>query len=281
MSEFTSIAPTESAFRARTLSPKDMAASKEFGPIASWYKESCKKLPEMRVTMTPVKETKNAISNPAFFSYVNVDVTTPLKSWQQGGIMQRGDILPTTHGETITSHGSAILLVDRKGNTFVTVSQEPMAPARHRTAGGTLLDKSAPGAVEIHPVVRTPLQTSAEKLKRIIKNEHEGRAADSVMTNILYSLARDRNQTISDVVSSVPLSPSMTDGNRMQSDILYGTLSVTDKEAQEISKLAPSGHWTTPKELDALTVMGATNGTLNIARNISEAQRHMTKKRLF
>ncbi len=276
MSEIAPSLPTEPLFRANVLSLKDVMVSKENAAVLAWYKEACQKLPEMRVSMTPVKESKDIRSNPSFFSIANVDVTTPVKSWQQGGLIQRGEMLPTQNGETISSHGSAILLVDPEGNTFVTVSQEPMAPARHRSASGILQEKPSPGSVEIHPVVRTPMQTSAEKLKRITIHEHEGRKADATMTTILYGLAKDRNQKINAILGSVSLSPSMTDGNRMQSDILYGALAVTDGEAKKIAASVPSGRWVSPRELDALTIMGATNGTLNIARNIVETQRRVT-----
>lgn len=232
MSELTSQPSSEPLF------------SKELVPILSWYKEACAKLPEMRVSITPLKDSKESNVNPSFFSYANVDVTSSRQSWQQGGLLQEGN-------------GVTVLLTDPDGKTFVTVSQEPMAKAQRR------------GMTEIHPVVRSPLQTSEEKLKR---------ASDTTMRTILETVARDRNVLVQKLLGSIPLSHATTDGNRMQSDVLYGALTVSRELAKNIEKGVPAGRWVTQKELDALTVMGVTNGNLNIARTVTESQQRLTKR---
>jgi hypothetical protein len=235
----------------------EVLSTPEFQPVLSWYKEACRKLPEMQVTVTPMKDAKESLVNPLFFSYANVDVSMAQNSWQQGGIIQTKES---------GMQGATILLTDPDGRTFVTVSQEPLADAKYRTPIGTLRETSATGAVEIHPVVRSPLQTSAQKLKRM---------DDPAMKLILTHVAKSRNQSVAELIRSVPLSPSPTDGNRMQSNILYGNVEVPASTAAEIARLVPGGRWVSAKELDYLTVMGTTNGNLNIARSVVEAQKRL------
>lgn len=275
MSENIPQSPNEPLFRANVLSSRELTKSKEFAPVLAWYKEACAVLPEMRVNLTPVKDAKEANVNPAFFSYINVDVTTPRQSWQQGGIIQRSESFPSSAGEIIHADGVTILLTDPDGNTFVTVSEEPMANAQFRGPDGVLHTKKLTGATEIHPVVRSPLQTSAEKLKRITRSAHEGRTIDPAMTAILTHIAAERHQHVRDLLGTIPLSQSPTDGNRLKSDLLYGMLTVSQELAAHIAAVVRTGRWVTPKELDALTVMGVTNGNLNIARSVTEAQRRL------
>ena len=263
MSELAPTPSQEPLFRATIITPTELTASKEFGPILAWYKESCSKLPEMKVNITAVKDAKESTVNHAFFSYGNVDVTTPTRSWQQGGIVQRAESIPTKTTEKINAHGITILLTDPDGNTFVTVSQEPMASADYR-------DKT-----EIHPVVRSPLQTSAEKFKRVARSAHEGRAIDPTMTAILSRIAEEQQTNIRNILTNIPLSQSSTDGNRLKSDVLYGNLTVSKDLAAHIASDVKLGRWVTPAELDALTIMGVTNGNLNIARSVTQAQRRL------
>ncbi len=276
MSELTPNTHNEPIFQAAVLSPSEIAKSKEFAPVLAWYTESCNKLPEMHVDITPVKDAKTTNVNPDYFSYANVDITTPRKSWQQGGIMQHAESLSLGNSETIDVHGVTILLTDPDGRTFVTVSQEPMANAKFRTAEGQLKIKKMTDTTEIHPVVRSPLQSSAEKLKRIARSAHEGLALDPSMTIILARIATERGQTVQNLLGSIPLSESATDGNRLKSNVLYGNLTVPHTIAAEIAKDVRSGRWVTPAELDALTVMGVTNGNLNIGRSVTEAQRRLS-----
>lgn len=255
---------------------KDLMRHKDLEPVMRWYQETVGKLPEMRVNITPLKDTKESTVNPNFFSYANVDVTVPSGSWQQGGIIQRGEKLPTSTNETQEFHGVTILLTDPDGKIFVTVSQEPMAGTKFRTSIGTLRDTGAPGTIEIHPVVRSPLQTSTEKLSRVTASEHQGRAIDPTMTTILKDVAEEQRMKVSDLINHIPLAGAPTDGNRMQSDILYGSLAVSGDLAAKIAHDVPGGRWVSPRELDALTILGATNGNLNIARNVTEVQQRFS-----
>jgi len=264
---------SQSLFNANILSAQELSRSKEYAPVMNWFTEQCKHVPEMNISTTHIKEAGEIKNNPAFFSHANVDVTVAGKKWNQGAIIQRGERLKTSDQTETDVHGAAILLIDPDGNTFITVSQEPLAHAKYRTNTGMLRDTHAPGTTEIHPVVRTPLQTSMEKLSRIMKSESKAKDADPVMATILSHIAKERRQSVKTLLENIPLSQAETDGNRMSSNILYGALRMSQKEAQDIHTLIPQGRWVTPKELDALTAAGYTNATISIARNISQAQK--------
>ena len=245
MTEFSPQPDRRPVFKPNIIGQKDLLNRKDIAPAIKWYQETAAKLPEMKVNITPIKDAKESTANPDFFSYANVDVTTATGSWQQGGILERGE-----NGV----HGVTILLTDPDGKIFVTLGREPLAK----------------GAV-----VRSPLQSSAEKLKRVTESPNRGRATDPAMAAVLGAIATEKNMLVSDVVNSVPLSRAATDGNRMQSEVLYGTIPVSQRLAEKIAKDVPLGRWTAPKELDALTVMGVTNGSLNIARSVTESQRKL------
>lgn len=279
MTELSSQLDRRPLFQARIVSAAELQSSKEFAPVLDWHTETCRKLPEMRVNTNLIAKDQKIINpDPSFFSFAHLDIATPQKSWKQAGIIQRGEPMRTTSRELTETHGAAILLMDPDGRIFVTVSQEPMAQAKYKTSTGMLRDHPVPGGIEIHPVVRTPLQASAEKLKRIMSSEKEGRIADPVMTAILTKIALEQHASIKQVMEQVPFSQAETDGNRMRNNILYGAIPVSTDIASSISTLIPDGRWVTPEELDALTILGATNGTINIARSVVQAQKILSQR---
>lgn len=267
------------------LNPGEQLRGPEFAGLRTWLKEQIRTLPEMSVAKSPLsnKETWRTRMAPdgktvdsvssAFFSIEGIDVATDKLSWHQGAIIQRNDFLPTKSGEKTEVSGVVILLTNPKGETFVTVSQEPLAPTQYRATDGSLSARDTAGRTEIHPVIRSGIQTSVQKLQLLSRSEQLGDVYDRKLTGILKAIAQNRNATITDVLNGTVFSKAPTDGNRISGNVVYGTIPVSEELARTISAVVPEGRWCPEHELDALILSGLTNGHLNIGRSVAEAQK--------
>lgn len=264
--------------------------SPEMAPLYSWFQKEIARLPEMKVTKAPLTDGKDwkkamlpngeidKVSN-RFFSIEGIDVQSHPLSWHQGAIIQRSEHVPTVSGEKTEVSGMVILIENPKGETFVTVAQEPLANAVYSTPDKKMSVKWIPQGKEVHPVVRGSIQTSVEKLNRILSNESTAMKYDPKLTTLLDTVAAARQDSIANVLKSIPLSKAPTDGNRISTHVAYGRLEVSDATAQKISDALPDGRWCSAKELDALVISGLTNGHLNVARSITQAQQRLVSNR--
>lgn len=267
-------------------SPNELMKRNEFAPVFSWYKEQCRQLPEMKVTAAPLTDGTSWKASKApngevekinntFFSVEGIDVSTPALSWHQGALVQRTELLPTKQSEKTPVSGVVIMLTNPKNETFVTVTQEPLVPVQYRGQNGEFSTRRSAHATEIHPIVRSAIQTSVEKLQKIAANETDGARYDQQLFTLLRTIAKNKNISIMDLVSSVPLSKAPTDGNRIVSNVVYGNIAVTESQSAEIAHALPQGKWCSQKEIDALITAGMTNGHLSVAKSITEAQRRL------
>ena len=212
--------------------------------------------------MTPDGQV-DSVSSP-FFAVEGIDVSSNDKEWHQGAVIQRSEFLPTKSGEKAEISAVIILLNDTKGRTFVTMTQEPLSDAKRTDT-----------KKEIHPVVRSSIQTSVQKLQLISRSAALGKQYDPALTSILTTIANDRKSTVTDILNATNFSKAPTDGNRIASNVAYGSMNVSDALAQKLKTTVPTGRWCTQKELDALVVSGMSNGILNIARSVTEAQQRL------
>ncbi len=268
--------------------PAEQLKGAEFADLRRWLKEQVGKLPEMNVTKSSLTDTQSwkakigsdssvdSISSP-FFSLEGIDVSSGPHSWHQAAVVQRSEFLPTKSGEKAEVSGAVILLRNPKGETFVTLSQEPLAPVQYKSPHGELHSKALPGAKEVHPVVRSSIQTSVQKLQLVARSEALGRQYDPGLTAILTSLAKERKSSVTEILNATVFSKAPTDGNRIDSNVVYGQIDVSEKFAKDLSAAVPDGRWCSQKELDALVIAGLTNGHLNVGRSVSEAQRRLSK----
>lgn len=270
------------------IAPGEQLKRPELADLNRWVKEQVMKLPEMRVAKSPLTDQKtwkevrgtddnlDAVYSP-FFSVQGIDVTTADHTWHQGAVVQRGEFLPTQSGEKTEVSGAVLLLKNSKGETLVTMSQEPLAHAQFRSARGDLSIKKTPQSTEVHPIVRSSIQTSIQKLQLVARNEALGHQYDHALTAILTAVAKDHHATVTEILNTTPLSKAPTDANRISGNVVYGMLTVSDALAKTISQEVPGSRWCSQQELDALTVSGLTNGHLNIARTVTEAQERSGK----
>lgn len=286
MSELPPYSLTKPAFTAAVLPVAEYAKNPEYAAVFSWFFKEVGRLPEMKVNRSPLTNGKDwkatigkkgevdKITSP-FFSLEGVDVSSTPLSWHQGAVIQRTEVLPTKSGEKTEVSGIIILLQNPKGETLVTVAQEPLMPATYRAADKKLSQKWIPQGTELHPVVRSSIQTSVEKLKQITTSEASGMRYDPTLTTLLATIATDRKAPITDILNGIAFSKAPTDGNRIVSNVVYGALEVSDEAAKKISEAVASGRWCSQKELDALVVSGLTNGHLNVAQSVIEAQKRL------
>jgi len=263
--------------------PTEQLKGPELTDLRRWLKEQVAKMPEMKVTKANLTDNKSwkatltpdqqvdSVTSP-FFSLEGVQVDSQPHSWHQGAVIQRSEFLPTKSGEKTEISGVVILLKNPKGETFVTLAQEPLAPALYKTGQGELQPKQTSTTTEIHPVVRSSIQTSVQKLQLVSRSEALGFQYDKPLTHILTAVAKDRKSTVTDILNTTTFSKAPTDGNRISSNVVYGTIEVTEPLAKQLSATVPDGKWCSQRELDALVVAGLTNGHLNIGRSVSEAQ---------
>lgn len=154
-------------------------------------------------------------------------------------------------GEVDRISGIVLLLTNPEGEIFVGVVQEPGIKAQ--TVNGK----------EIHPVIRTPFQSSIEKLQQLAGGVEK---ADPVLYAVLNTLSKDSGKDLSALVQDVPLKKIPTDGNRIESNVLYGMLKLTKEAADIVLQKIPQGRFLSRHQLNALPL----NGHLHIALSATE-----------
>ena len=272
-----SLPPAIQTLKVPLLAPTEQLKGAEFADLNTWLKEQMNALPEMKVKKTPLsdKDSWKAVMTPdgqvdsvssPFFAVEGIDVASNDKSWHQGAVIQRSEFLPTKSGEKAEISAVIILLKDPQNRTFVTMTQEPLADVKRTDT-----------KKEIHPVVRSSIQTSVQKLQLISRSANLGNQYDKALTSILTTIANDRKSTVTDILNATNFSKAPTDGNRIASNVAYGSMDVSDALAKKLETTVPTGRWCTQKELDALVVSGMSNGILNIARSVTEAQARLGK----
>lgn len=243
-------------FRLNVVSEASREVDVEQKDARDWYTEQLRNLPEMRVDpfavtgaggweakLTPDGEVE-AI-NGRHFTIEGRKVTST-NAWKQPIMVQRSEEYVNNEGEVDRISGIVLLLTDPSSRVFVSVAQEPGIKAQ------TIEGK------EIHPVVRTPFQTSVEKLQQLASG-NEG--VDPILYAVLSVLSKDESKDISAVIQDLPLKKVPTDGNRIDSNVLYGELQLSQEAADLVSEKVPQGIFLSPNQLEALP----RNGHLHIA----------------
>lgn len=249
--------------------------------VIDWANEQIKALPEMKVTRSPVTDGNSwkATHTPEgevdkvssnFFSFEGIDVATPDLTWHQGAIIQNADTLSTIDGKKIPVSGFVILITDQLGKTFVTMHQSPLMHAIHIDKNGSSHQTSTPDSKEVHPIARTPIQMSLEKMRKL-QSDPKNSAYDKNLSIIFKYLETHRGKSINEILQNIPLVKGAPDGDRIQSDVVYGSIALSAQEAVALAKQIPEGRWCTPTELDALAVKGLLNGHMHEAMGIVKA----------
>lgn len=224
---------------------------------ADWYNEQLRNLSEMRVeefnvtgeggweaNLTPENQVESVRGR--HFDIVGRKISTPSFGWNQPLIVQRSEVLITEGGEVDRISGIVLLLEDPRGRIFVSVAQEPGVKAK-------LVEGK-----EVHAVVRTPFQASVEKLQQLANGNE---SVDPVLFGVLNSLSRDSDGDLSSLVQGIPFKKVPTDGNRIDSNVLYGGLQLNQEAANLVAEKVPQGRFLLPNQLEALPL----NGHLHIA----------------
>lgn len=223
----------------------------------NWYNEQISRLPEMKVErfattgeggwearLTPENQVESIRGR--HFNIEGRKVTTSTFGWNQPLIIQRSEELTNERGEVDKISGIVLLLTNPEGKIFVGVVQEP--GIKEQTVNGK----------EIHPVIRTPFQGSVEKLQQLANGIEK---VDPILYSVLNILSKDSGKDLSALVQDIPLTKIPTDGNRIESNVLYGKLNLTQEAANLVSERIPQGRFLSKHQLDALPL----NGHLHIA----------------
>ena len=228
-----------------------------------WYDEQLRNLPEMRVEpfavtgaggweakLTPEGQVEAVTGR--HFTIEGRKITAPNFGWNQPIIVQRSEELLSNKGEIDRISGIALLLIDLRPQVrfFVQITQEPGVKAQ-------IVEGK-----EIHPIVRTPFQTSVEKLQQLASGNEK---VDPILYAALDILSKGRGKDLSSMVQNTPLVKVPTDGNRMDSNVLYGALELTQEAADLVSEKIPQGKFLSLHQLTALPL----NGHLHIALSIT------------
>lgn len=244
-------------FRLNVVSERSISIGVEEREARDWFNEQLKNLPEMKVESFPVTgeggwEAKltpegdvEAITG-GHFTIEGKKITTLTLPWNQPVIVQRSEEYVNNEGEVDRISGIVLLLTDPESRVFVSVAQEPGIKAQ--TVEGK----------EIHPVVRTPFQASVEKLKQLADGKRE---VDTILYDVLSALSENSGKDISAILEDLPLRKVPLDGNRMDSNVLYGELQLTGETADLVSARIPQGIFLSPKQMEVLPL----NGHLHIA----------------
>jgi len=228
-----------------------------------WYTEQLRNLPEMKVGSFPVTgaggweakltpEGQVEAVTGRHFTIEGRKVTTPTFGWNQPIIVQRSEELITNEGEIDRISGIVLLLEDIHGRIFVSVAQEPGIKAQ-------IFEGK-----EVHPVVRTPFQTSVEKLQQLASGDEK---VDPILYAVLSVLSRDEVKDISSILQDLPLKKVPTDGNRIDSNVLYGKLQLTEEAADLVCEKITQGRFLNGNQRDVLPL----NGHLHIALSVTES----------
>lgn len=220
-----------------------------------WYVEKVNNLPGMRVEEFPVTgeggwearispDGKVQSIEGRHFSIKGRKVIAPTFGWNQPMVIQRSEEYIDTEGKRGRVSGMVLLLIDPNDNIFVSVSEEPgIAPQ-------TVVEK------EVHPIVRTPFQTSVEKLQQLSAGIEN---VDKTLFAVLNTLKGNRD--LPSLIGEISWRPVDTDGNRIESHVLYGVLRLNQEASKLVSERNPSGKFLSRHQLKVLPL----NGHLHIA----------------
>lgn len=244
-------------FRLNVVPESPAVLDREQGEALNWYNEQVRNLPEMKaepfaVTGAGGWEVKLTAENQVesitgrHFDIVGRKISMPSSEWNQPIIVQRSEELITNKGEIDKISGIVLLLVDTGGRIFASVAQEPGIKAK-------IIEGK-----EVHPVVRTPFQASIEKLEQLANGNER---VDSILYAVLDILSKDSDSSLSSIVQDIPFKRVPTDGNRVESNVLYGTLQLTQEAADLVEDRVPQGRFLSYNQLEALPL----NGHLHIA----------------
>lgn len=250
-------------FRLNVVSEASRVMGAEQVEARDWYKEQLNTLPEMRVEKFAVtgeggwegrvtSEGKVESITGRHFDIEGRKVITNF-TWNQPVIVQRSEEFIDSEGKANKISGMVLLLEDPNGRVFVSVGQEPGVEAQ--VVNGR----------EIHPVVRTPFQTSVEKLQQLTAGNEK---VDPTLSAVLSALKVD-NQDLSSIVGDIPWVPVDTDGNRIESHVLYGILKLNEQAVKLVSEKIPQGRFFSRNQLNALPL----NGHLHIALSVASETR--------
>lgn len=256
-------AENRSQFRLNVVLEPSRVVGAEQVEARDWYDEQIRNLPEMKVESFPVTgaggwevnltpENQVESIGGRHFDIVGIKITTPSSPWNQPIIVQRSEELVTNEGEVDRISGIVLLLEDIHGRIFVSVAQEPGIKAQ-------IVEGK-----EVHPVVRTPFQTSVEKLQQLASGDEK---VDPILYAVLSVLSRDGAKDISSILQDLPLKKVPTDGNRIDSNALYGKLQLTEEAADLVSEKIPQGRFLNGNQRDVLPL----NGHLHIALSVTES----------
>lgn len=250
-------------FRLNVLSEFPSVLNREQTDALGWYNEQLNNLPEMKVedfsvtgaggwevNLTPDNQVESIKGR--HFDIVGRKISTPSFGWNQPIIVQRSEELITNEGEIDRISGIVLLLEDTEGRIFVSVAQEPGVRAQ-------IVDGK-----EIHPVVRTPFQTSVEKLQQLANGNEK---VDPILYGVLEILSRDIGENLSSIVQNIPLKRVPTDGNRIESNVLYGVLPLTQESANLVADKVPQGRFLSHNQLEALPLNGHLHTALSATAN--------------
>ncbi len=252
-----------------------------------WLHQQIAQLPEFTVEPKPgfagnqedpwgIREEDGitTISRPdgAFFSVQNQTITLHVGDkeiqWTQPLVIQTGETLSTTEGEQYITGFVLKVYGTQQGRTLIALDQEPGAPARTNANGK-----------EIHPALRTPLQTSVSKMVQLIEGTLPVEDKFFQLAKAL-GLVDENNQFNPNNLG--PATFSMDDANRVKASTLMGIVVVSPEQLQTAQKLlGENSKIITPLEESILATTGLFNGHLNTVSHLAEQILNFTNPELW
>ena len=255
-------------FNVRNLVKPEKPRTSEAQEAIDWYMEQLRTLPEIHTevvpatdgsawigTITPegqVEKIENA--KGGFFSIEGRRIKRGSFEWTQPALIQSGEWIKTKSGEKRFAIALVLMVTDPEGKVFLTVGDESLAPTMD-------LDGK-----QIRPVVKTPMQTSMTKMKQILEGDRDKDKNFSALLDIVKG-----EKSIEEFIQDLDLISAPTDGNRMEANVLFGSLNVTQDVADRIQAAIPGGKFLTRPQISTLTEFGALNGIALTGMAIKDA----------
>lgn len=241
-------------FNVRNLVEPLTPRTKEAQQAIDWYMQELGKLPEITSELASVTDGQKWVRTltsegeiekieGAQFSIEGRKIKKGSLEWNQPILVQKGEWIETKTGEKRYVIAVVLMITDSKDRVLLTVDQEPAAPIMK------LDDK------EIRPVVKTPAQTSMTKMKAILEGDRDKDKNFSAILDIVKG-----EKTVQEFIAGLELISAPTDGNRMDSNVLYGSLNIDSETADKIQAAIPDGKFLTKDQIKVLTDFGALNG---------------------
>lgn len=180
------------------------------------------------------------------FRILGREIVKGLLRWVQPILIQRSEKFTTKEGKVDEISGIVLLLKNPDGKIFISVDQEPGIQVQNVEGKN------------VRPIVRTPFQASIEKLQRLSGGDEK---ADPSLHSILDILSKGNGKDLSLIVQDIPFRKVSTDGNRMESNVLYGAINLTREAADLVERENPQGKFVSRDQLNVLPF----NGHLHIA----------------